>query len=430
MLRGFRVRLDLLDTMPVVWRRLDLPGDITLPTLHDVIQAAMGWADSHLHRFRTGDDYGSPHFLTVFDVQEGEDGLLEDDVRLDQVITREGDALWYEYDFGDGWNHRLVVEEVLADPPSAPICLAGEMACPPEDCGGIPGYEALAEWVRSGYSDARLPPAFDNAAHARQWLPPDWHPDHFDLAQTQAALVVASSEPAPVTGELADIAARLEYMGNRTLRIALTQPMSYEPAEVSEADAARLTETYRIFLDIVADGVSLTAAGRLPPAVVRTIADQTGLRQWWIGQANREDQTPPVTDIRETARALGLVSVRKGRLAPTAAVARIRENPVALWRHIVSRLPLGKDAAREAGWLTLAVAGSGVPASDWDGVVGDLMFTLGWRIAGFPDEPPSGDSPTLDVLEILAGRVRRGWRAPSKVDPAIAATARAAIRRT
>ena len=66
------------------------PGDLTLPRLHDVIQAAMGWYDSHLHRFRTGNDHRSPYFVTNFDLDEGEDGVLEDDVRLDQLVADEG----------------------------------------------------------------------------------------------------------------------------------------------------------------------------------------------------------------------------------------------------------------------------------------------------------------------------------------------------
>ena len=93
---GFRVRIDLHGAKPPVWRRVELPGDLTLPRLHDAIQAAMGWTDSHLHRFRTGRDHRSPYFVTNFDIDEGEDGVLEDDVRLDQLVAAEGDALWYD----------------------------------------------------------------------------------------------------------------------------------------------------------------------------------------------------------------------------------------------------------------------------------------------------------------------------------------------
>jgi hypothetical protein len=429
--RGFRVRLDLHGAKPPVWRRLELPGDLTLPRLHDVIQAAMGWTDSHLHRFRTGNDHRSPYFVTNFDLDEGEDGLLEDDIRLDQLLSEEGDELWYEYDFGDGWDHKLVVEEVLGGPPSTARCTGGRMACPPEDCGGIGGYEELAAWVRSGYDQGQLPGVFDDAAHAHDWLPLDWHPDHFDVEETNAALAIAVAEPVAVTGELAELAEQLEHRGIRLLREVLGRPLSHGLTEVTEAEAARLTETYRIFLDVVGDGLALTAAGYLPPRVVEQFAERSGISRWWIGKANREDLTYPVADIRTTARALGLVSLRKGRLSPTAAATRAHQDPQALWRHIVGRLPLGsKDAERQAGWMALAVAGSGVPAQEWRSEISDLLFALGWRAGRDRFSPPPANSATLDVLNHLAGAARARWSEINGVDFAVAATARAAIRRT
>jgi hypothetical protein len=428
---GFRVRLDLHGAKPPVWRRLELPGNLTLPQVHDMIQAAMGWTNSHLHRFRTGRDHRSPHFLTAFDIDEGEEGVLEDDVRLDQLVRAKGDELWYEYDFGDGWDHVLKVEEVLEQPPAAVRCLNGRMACPPEDCGGIGGYEELAAWVRSGYDDAHLPDGFEDAEQGRDWLPLDWHPDHFDVNEADAALAVAFAEPAVVTGELADLLERLERRGVRGLREVLGRPMSHGPTEVFDDEAARLTEVYRIFLEVVGDGVALTSAGYLPPKVVEQLAERTGIAGWWIGKANREDLTPPVAAVRETARALGLVSVRKGRLAPTAAGTRCRSHAPALWQHIVGRLPLGtKEFDRQAGWLALAVVGSGVPAQEWHREISDLLFALGWGSGADRYSPPPARSPTLEVLDQLAGAARTGWRRVEGADLAVAATARAVIRRS
>ena len=181
-----------------------------------------------------------------------------------------------------------------------------------------------------------------------------------------------------VTGELAELSERLERRGIRLLREVLGRPHSHEPTDVTAAEAARLTESYRVFLDLIGDGVSLTHAGYLPPAVVEQFAERSGITGWWIGKANREDLTPPVADVRDTARALGLVTVRKGRLTPTAAATRCRQDPQALWQHIVGRLPLGtKDADRHAGWMALAVAGSGVPAQEWRCEISDLLFALG-----------------------------------------------------
>jgi len=130
--------------------------------------------------------------VTQFDREEGEDGVLEDGVRLDQLVAVEGDQLWYDYDFGDGWDHALTVEKVLDQVPAQVCCTGGRMACPPEDCGGIGGYEDVAAWVRSGYDDALLPGVFEDAAQAHRWLPPDWHPDHFDVEEVNAALSLAA----------------------------------------------------------------------------------------------------------------------------------------------------------------------------------------------------------------------------------------------
>jgi hypothetical protein len=198
------VRLSLDDTDPEVWRRLTIPGELDLGRVHDALQEAMGWTNSHLHRFYLGDPYDSPYFVTEYDLEEGEEGTLESDARLDQVLREPEDTLTYEYDFGDGWTHTVLLESVAPMPSSATsaartaaaasaaayplVCLAGERACPPEDVGGIPGYEEVADWVRDGED-----PAVDLAsgltpAEMRDWLPAAWHPDHFDLDEVNAAL--------------------------------------------------------------------------------------------------------------------------------------------------------------------------------------------------------------------------------------------------
>ncbi len=428
--RGFRIRLDLDGAKPPIWRRIEVPGDLTLPRLHDAIQTAMGWYDSHLHRFRMGNDHRAAYFATEFDLDEGDDGMPEHDVRLDQVLVQEGDQLWYEYDFSDGWDHSLVVEAVLDDPPATLRCTAGRMACPPEDCGGLGGYDDLATWVRSGYDDALLPQVFEDAEYAREWLPLDWHPDHFDLDETNAALAACAAEPLAVTDELADLAEQLDRRGIRSLREVLGLPTSHGPTEISDGEAARLTATYRTFLDVIGEGVALTSAGYLRPTVVEELATRTGIAQWWIGKANREDLTHPIAQIRGTARALGLVSVRKGRLAPTAAAQRCGNDPQALLAHIVARLPIGtKDFDRHAGWMVLAVACSGTPVEQWRDETADLLHALGWSSGRDRFSPPPATSPTLNVLEQMAGAARARWGEVKGTDFAVAAAARAAIRR-
>jgi hypothetical protein len=125
---------------PPVWRRLLVPADMRLDRLHDVIQTSMGWTDTHLHVFSTAaGDYGVP------DPELGFRNELN--ARLGQFLTQPGDRIQYAYDFGDGWEHDIVLEKRLDPDPEAqiPACLAGKGACPPEDCGGPWGYADLKE---------------------------------------------------------------------------------------------------------------------------------------------------------------------------------------------------------------------------------------------------------------------------------------------
>lgn len=131
------VRLEAI--RPPIWRTLELPGTATLEEVHLALQAAMGWTNSHLHAFTIGQRvYG------MADIDHGEREVEDERAFRLQELVREGDRFRYEYDFGDGWRHAVSVTKVSAvGRPPAPRCIAGQRACPPEDCGGPPGYEHL-----------------------------------------------------------------------------------------------------------------------------------------------------------------------------------------------------------------------------------------------------------------------------------------------
>jgi hypothetical protein len=124
-------------TAPPIWRRLLVGSDITLSGLHDLLQLAMGWTNSHMHEFQfRGQCYGSN------DPERGlAEGIDERKVRLNQLLVRVGAKIVYTYDFGDSWEHAIVLEKCLpVDPNMAyPACTGGRGACPPEDCGGVGG---------------------------------------------------------------------------------------------------------------------------------------------------------------------------------------------------------------------------------------------------------------------------------------------------
>lgn len=138
-----RVQLERIE--PLIWRRLQVPTSITLPKLHDVLQAAMGWTDSHLHSF----EIGGKHYGMAEEAEELE-FIDEKGVKLERVLGESIGELGYEYDFGDSWDHRISVESktrAKADWPY-PLCIGGARACPPEDVGGNYGYEEFLQAIR------------------------------------------------------------------------------------------------------------------------------------------------------------------------------------------------------------------------------------------------------------------------------------------
>jgi hypothetical protein len=142
----YQLKVTLLGTSPLIWRRVLVPANITLAQLHDVLQTAMGWEDGHMHEFSVGQRrIGRPN---------PEDRLMgmpaaenERTVRLSGILVKVGSKAIYTYDFGDSWEHSLVLEKRLPVDPTTtyPVCTDGQLACPPEDCGGIPGFYDLVE---------------------------------------------------------------------------------------------------------------------------------------------------------------------------------------------------------------------------------------------------------------------------------------------
>jgi hypothetical protein len=174
----FQLRVNLEDTEPEVWRRLLVPGSLRLDTLHLVLQAAMGWTDSHMHRF---DVEGTAYGMTTDDWGEDDGASDESDSTVADVLHGHPAAL-YEYDFGDSWRHSVNVEKEWAVPLALKhaVCLGGENACPPEDVGGVPGY---AEFL-SAIAD----PRHEEHDALLEWAGGAFDPLAFDLAAVNAAL--------------------------------------------------------------------------------------------------------------------------------------------------------------------------------------------------------------------------------------------------
>jgi Plasmid pRiA4b ORF-3-like protein len=144
----YQFKITLLETSPPIWRRIQV-GDCTLDKLHEHIQTAMGWTNSHLHQFTIGGSlYGDPLLME----EDFEERGYEDSTStmLSEILPRSGQRFRfeYEYDFGDGWQHEILFEGRLKVEPGKryPLCLEGARACPPEDVGGVMSY---ADFLRA-----------------------------------------------------------------------------------------------------------------------------------------------------------------------------------------------------------------------------------------------------------------------------------------
>ena len=185
----YQFKIILEDVKPKIWRRIHVPEKYSFWDFHVAIQDAMGWTDSHLHQFK---------IMNPKDCKESCIGIPDDENFIDdsmRTVTagwkefirnyfskEDYDCCYYEYDFGDGWIHKVELENILPATPDCkyPICIAGERACPPEDCGGVDGYknflkiinnprheehQSMLEWVGGSFDSEKFNPQkvhFDN----------------------------------------------------------------------------------------------------------------------------------------------------------------------------------------------------------------------------------------------------------------------------
>jgi len=173
----YQLKVSLKWSRPPIWRRLQIASTDNLEDLHDALQIVMGWTNSHLHEFSSGRErYGMPDEEFSPEVHD------ETEYRIDQVLQKEKESLSYSYDFGDGWEHELVLEKILPYKTDAvlPVCLKGSRACPPEDVGGIPGYEMFLQAI----SD----PAHPDHEGMLEWVGGSFDAEHYDLSETNELL--------------------------------------------------------------------------------------------------------------------------------------------------------------------------------------------------------------------------------------------------
>ncbi len=180
---AYQLKVSLKHIRPPIWRRIQINGDSTLEDLHEIIQASMGWEDCHEHMFYINEkEYGREHCgddLLGFGASEN---LDESEFTLDDVLLKAKMRFLYEYDFGDSWEHQVLVEKILPldGKIKYPTCLTGKRSCPPEDCGGVPGYYQLLEAIEN--------PEVSDAEELIDCLGEDYDPDEFNVKKANKSL--------------------------------------------------------------------------------------------------------------------------------------------------------------------------------------------------------------------------------------------------
>lgn len=171
--KAIQFKVALRYIRPPIWRRVVLLDNFTLGQLHDVIQVTMGWQNCHMHSFRIASVYYTSQSASGMEDMDMEN---EETVFLSRVVTRTKQKFIYEYDFGDSWEHEVVVEKMLPVDPQAkyPVCLVGARACPPEDCGSFPGYYDILEALEASKKT-------EEQKELLEWVGYEYDPERFDL---------------------------------------------------------------------------------------------------------------------------------------------------------------------------------------------------------------------------------------------------------
>ena len=168
---AYQIKLELLNSEPLIWRRLIIPSEMPLNDLHKVLQTSMGWTNSHLHLFAKG--------RVLLEPPPREDywdmsGIDYTGYTVNGLLEMKNDKIRYDYDFGDGWEHTITLEKVIKDYDGIlPVCTVGALNCPPEDIGGIWGFQEFKKAIKN--------PSHPEHDEYKDWVGEHYNPEYFDI---------------------------------------------------------------------------------------------------------------------------------------------------------------------------------------------------------------------------------------------------------
>ncbi|MGC9151604.1 MAG: plasmid pRiA4b ORF-3 family protein [Microbacter sp.] len=177
----FQIKIVLKGSKPRIWRRILIPSNLSLSDFHLAIQVVMGWTNSHLHQFIKDDLYYTMR-LQDDDFWDEMNYIDYKGMMIRNLLSKEKDRVIYEYDFGDSWIHDVLLEAIVPKDSTLkyPVCLAGKMSCPPEDCGGIWGYADMLEILKN--------PEHEEYESYVEWLDEDFDPKYFSVEEVNKRL--------------------------------------------------------------------------------------------------------------------------------------------------------------------------------------------------------------------------------------------------
>ena len=174
----YQFKITLQDSKPTIWRRIQVPEDYTFWDLHVAIQDAFGWADYHLHEFEIQQPTSKEKIkIGIPDEDFGREILPDWKQKISDYFNLKNNSADYTYDFGDDWLHRILLEEILPSKKNInyPRCINGKRAGPPEDCGGIWGYEEFLDAIKN--------PKHEQYREMREWIGRDFDPEYFNPSE-------------------------------------------------------------------------------------------------------------------------------------------------------------------------------------------------------------------------------------------------------
>jgi hypothetical protein len=266
----YQLKVTLKNSKPPIWRRILVPENVTLGTLHTIIQAAMGWDNYHQHEFTIfGKKYGEPDENDEMFKREIKN---EAGINLNKIGLPTGTSFTYVYDFGDGWEHKILLEKIFPQDKNIhyPCCVAGKRACPPEDIGG--------PWMYENFLQAIKDPNHEQHDAYLEWIGDNFDAEEFDLNEINQVLgeiIITRSGKLDINmhdDDFLSISREQEEFAESTAAIIET----LTPNELHEFDALPLRKNMLVFLDFLAQNriIGTSSTGNLPLKAVYAICEK------------------------------------------------------------------------------------------------------------------------------------------------------------